>query len=101
MGAGEQDVDQTMSILGVRGGISFDRSYHRHAPNIGESIIEVCDQIIIDARNKEILATVKETLGDGFNSTKEQQMVNESKTNKPIQHIESSPVGLVVSYDMS
>ena len=34
-GTGGQDVGRAMSILGVGGGISFERNYHRHSPSIG------------------------------------------------------------------
>ena len=49
LGTGGQDVGRSMSILGVGGGISFERSFYRHAPKIGTSIIKICDTIITEA----------------------------------------------------
>ena len=40
LGTGGQDVGRAMSILGVGGGIPFERSYHRHAPAIGKKSLK-------------------------------------------------------------
>ena len=76
-------IGRAMSILGVGGGIWFERSYHRHSPAIGRTIIKICDDIIFEAQNKEILVSLKEEMSENFDSVKEKEIINDINIGKP------------------
>ena len=60
LGTGGQDVGRALSMLGICGGISFKRNFHNHSLAIGRKIVKICDEIIQEAKNEEIIQTIIE-----------------------------------------
>ena len=68
LGTGGYDIGAMACFLGIPGGQSWERTFHRHSKTIHTSIIQVTDEILKKAFEDEVIATFQETLKDKYTS---------------------------------
>ena len=61
-GTGGSDIGNVSAFLGIPGGKSFERTYHRHSPSMTKHIMKVAEDAMLGALNDEIEASIREKL---------------------------------------
>ena len=96
------DIGNISAFLGIPGGKSWERTYHRHSPRMTKHIMKVAQDAMLGALHEEIEATMREKL-DG-------KKYDDDKINKAVKALfakddtnipdEVKKIGIAVSYDM-
>ena len=101
VGTGGYDIGGTASFLGIPGGRSFERAFHRHSDVVHNVILRECETIMDEAMNGEIIATIKEKLKGSYTDFEIEKYANNFITGKLDDlPAEIKTVGIAVSYDM-
>jgi hypothetical protein len=100
LGVGGSDISKLLSMMGLNGGLSFERNFSRNAPAIMEPIREECAMIIEGAFKNEIIATLKSKEWSDSDS-EINELIKQVKQNT-IENLPASflPIPLTISYDM-
>jgi hypothetical protein len=83
LGTSGYDIERMSTFLGFNGGLGFERMFHRSMNEVVSKLVEICSEIILEAREKEIEETIKD----------KQQHSNNS-------NLQFDKVGITASYDM-
>ena len=66
-GTGGFDIGNVTAFLGIPGGKSWERTYHRHSPSMTKLIMKVAEDAMLGALDDEIEATIREKLDGQMN----------------------------------
>ena len=66
IGTGGYDIGSVASFLGVPGGRSFERTFHRHSKFLHSTIMRICKDATKKAFYEEVAATIKDKIGDKY-----------------------------------
>ena len=100
-GTGGFDIGNVTAFLGIPGGKSWERTYHRHSPSMAKHIIQVANDSMGGALNEEIKATIREKLEGIYEKEKIDGAITAwFAKDEPNIPDEIKTVGLSISYDM-
>ena len=101
IGTGGYDIGSVASFLGVPGGRSFERTFHRHSRTLHSTIMGICKDVMKDAFYDEVAATIRDKFGEKYSNEEIEKYTDDMKneTYDGIPH-ELQRIGISVSYDM-
>jgi len=101
IGTGGFDIGNVTAFLGIPGGKSWERTYHRHSSSMTKHIMKVAEDEMRGALNEEIEATIRDKL-DGKMDDEEIDNAVKAWFAKDDENIpdEIKTIGIAVSYDM-
>ena len=69
-GQGGCETASQASFLGIPGGKSWERTFHRHSDLFHKKMLDLCGSIIRDALTREVTATINEKMSGKFTNEK-------------------------------
>ena len=101
IGTGGYDIGSIACFLGINGGRSWERSFHRHSETIHSVILETTKEILDNAFLGEVEATIRDECNGKFDDDEINKFITSYKKKQYTDLPESlQRVGISVSYDM-
>ena len=101
LGTGGYDIGAMACFLGLPGGRSWERTFHRHSKKIHTEIISVTNTIMAKAFEDEVIATIREKLENELESDEIEEVIKKYKAKQFDKLPENvKQIGIAVSYDM-
>ena len=101
LGTGASDIGRSLSVLGVSGGNSFERSFHCHSSFVCSKIQDCTKNIIDQSFLEKIIVTFSDDT-EGTSECSEKEFIINCKRNKKFESLPEnlSPIKISNSYDM-
>ena len=101
VGTGSSDIAKVVTTMGIGGGASFQRQFHRMGRFVHDRILRRCRTIISDSLRNEIKLTYDEILGEKMDEDELKELGKElNNGNLPTINSRIPVCPLAVSYDM-
>ena len=80
LGTGGYNIGAMACFLGLPGGRSWERTFHRHSKKIHTKIISVTNSIMAKAFEDEVIATIREKLKDELENDEIEEIIQKYKS---------------------